>query len=578
MLVASIKLSPEGIKALAAQPQANYDGIHRRKHDEEARERARQGHVRIFGRDFELSLPIDWTADPHHSRSWRYRLHTLEFLDVLCQVHEDDDDDAALRMACDVVLDWVRHNPLGGDGVSDFAWYDMAAALRGPLLAYLAREGARTEVLDEEEAEELFTSVLQHGHYLADDLHYTGGHNHGLFQDEGLLLLSSYLDPLPEAQGWSAKARRRVVDTIQSTVSERDAVHLEHSPAYHCTIVNLMRRLRGRDAPLEEQLAELAERMDASAGWLVTPAGKLPPVGDTDPEEGPKWLLRAGAKKRGIRGFFGAGYGIVKTDDAYLMLAAAFHNSSHKHADELSFVLEEGGTFLVGEAGRFAYEETDPRRQFARSPRAHNGLIADGDAAPLLGADPYGSGVEAVGAGDGWYAIEARNPLLARRGIELTRLLLYKPNLALVVLDDLAADEGHAYTRLLHFGHEVGCADTEEGISFEAPHARGTVTWWGPVSRTELVRAQRQPEIQGWFYPHEREELETFALLLESEAASELLGLVLSTGEALRLRDAAIEGDLRRLSLAAAGGGFELVVSRAARRKLAIEQSDLDPE
>ena len=562
------------MSAVADGPALAYDGIHRRFHDEAARRLAKQGHVRIFRRDFELSLPVDWTADPHQSRSWRYRLHTLEFLDVLCQVYEDGDDLEALRTASDVALDWVRQNPRRGAGVSEFAWYDMAAALRGPMIAYLTQAATRVGVLDGQEAEELFASAVEHGHFLADDAHYTERHNHGLFQDEGLLLLSSYLAPLPEAQGWSATARRRVVETIQSTVSERDAVHLEHSPAYHCTIVNLMRRLRGRDAQLREQLAELAERMDASAGWLVTPSGRLPPVGDTDPEEGPKWLLRAGAQKAGLRGFFKAGYGIVKTEDSYLMLAAGFHNSSHKHADELSFVLEEGGTLLVGEAGRFAYEEADPRRQFARSPSAHNGLIVDGEAAPLQGAEPYGSGVEAVGSGDGWYAIEARNPLLARRGIEHTRLLVHRPSAALIVLDELAADQGHSYTRLLHLGPAVSCSRSGDGISFESPGGNGSIFNWGPISRMDLVKGQREPRIQGWFYPHEREELETFVLELETEAASDLLGLVLSIGEELRLEGATMDDEGRLLSLSGPSGGFELSVTRTARRKLAIEQRD----
>lgn len=569
----------ERVRALAAQPAVAYDGIHRRYHDDEARGRAREGLSRVFGRDFELTPPIDWRADPYGSRSWRYRLHTLEFLDVVCQLHEDDGDEQALRMACDAALDWVRNNPRGGGETSDFAWYDMAAALRAPLIGYLAQAAPRARAVSEAEAEELLDSALDHGHFLADDANYTFDHNHGLYQDEGLLLLARYLGPLPEAQGWSAKARRRVVETIRSTVSERDAVHLEHSPAYHCAIVNLMRRLRTRDPGLSDELAELAERMDASAGWLVTPAGNLPPVGDTDPEHGPKWLLRAGARKTGIRGFFKSGYGVVKTKSSYLLLSCGYHNRSHKHADELSFVLEEDGVMLVGEAGRFAYEESDPRRRFARSPWAHNGVVIDGKVAPMEQFEPYGSGVEAVGSGSGWFAIEAQNPLSARAGIEHRRLLLHRPGVALLVLDELTTKRKRTYSRLLHLGPQVACRLEEDGwASLEWPGGSGWASSWGPSKGAEVVRGRREPGIQGWYYPHEREEVETDVLVLESRAASTVLGLALGMrGRRLSLEAVEADPERRVVRLRDGEDELELSVSRTARRKLLIEQAGGEP-
>jgi hypothetical protein len=581
--IAAAPASRSVLSTVAAEPEPHYDAVHVRDHGPRARQRALQGYVPLLGTEFELRLPIDWTADPHLSRSWKYELHTLEFLDVLCQIYRDEGDPKPLRTACDVALDWMRQNGQGARGVSQFAWYDMAVAIRGPYIAYLLRAGARVGILTEAEAKEFLGSSLQHAAFLFDDDNYAHGHNHGLFQDEGLLLLASYLTFVPGARDWRARARERAIATIESTVDVRDGIHLEHSPAYHCNIVNLLRRLRRRDEKLRQELTDLAQRMESNAGWLVTPSERLPPVGDTDPKPAREWAIRAATAATGICGFFDAGYGIARTRDAYLLLTAGYHSDAHKHADELSFVLEEKGVLLVNDAGRFTYDEEDPRRQHARSAPAHNGLIADGEPSSWKEAPPYGSGLEAVGSGAGWYAMQARNPLLLDGGIEHRRLLLYKPTVSLIVLDELTADREHSYTRFLHFGPELTCRQVENRVLFEGV-ARGSVRDWGsPESRVRLVRGQRTPHLQGWFYPAEREEAEAFALELETVASSAVLTTILSIGTPeLRLEDVAIDDERVVIRLAAGSRHVALGITRSNDELRVVElhrsQAELGPE
>ena len=75
----------------------------------------------------------------------------------------------------------------------------------------------------------------------------------------------------------------------------------------------------------------------------------------------------------------------------------------------------------------------DPGHQydFAQSARAHSVLTADGLDFPRDADSAYGSGILASGEGDGWFAIEAANPLLGQIGVEHRRTLLYKPGYAL---------------------------------------------------------------------------------------------------------------------------------------------------
>ena len=46
-----------------------------------------------------------------------------------------------------------------------------------------------------------------------------------------------------------------------------------------------------------------------------------------------------------------AGIASVRDGESHLVLSAGFHNTTHKHADELGFELSEGGRRLVTDTG-----------------------------------------------------------------------------------------------------------------------------------------------------------------------------------------------------------------------------------
>src|SRR4051794_1701396 len=214
-------------------------------------------------------LPIDWTQDPFSARSWRFELHTLQWLDPRVD----------LAVCRDVALDWIAHNPRDASE-SEFAWYDMAVGKRAPKIAYIARAAAAEGMLDDAQAAVFLNSIREHGDWLVDDANYQFGHNHGLFEDEGLLSLSDYASVLPEAETWRAHAFQRFEASLRETVDWRDALHLEHSPGYHFTIINMIRRV-AEISELPSSLRDLLARMEETARWLVAPNGRLPQIGDT---------------------------------------------------------------------------------------------------------------------------------------------------------------------------------------------------------------------------------------------------------------------------------------------------------
>ena len=522
------------------------------------------GRFYVYGQARKLRPPIDWLADPHGSRTWRYELHALTWLKEALARHAAARDLETLAVARDVVLDWARAHLRSEEGVeqSEFAWYDMAVGLRAPYVAYVLRACLAEEMLDDEEAELLLEAAERHGAELAAVANYAAANNHGLFQDEGLYLLACLLPALPAAAPWRQLALTRMKATLRETVSFEDGAHLEHSPAYQLAILDLVARLAANVGELPE-LGDLLARMRRTAAWQTTPSGRIAQLGDSDDLKAPEWARNTAASLRGLNPLFDAGQAFVREGKSYLAVSAAYHGPAHKHADDTGLLLIEDGRVLLGDAGRWGYYEDEPDRLYARSAAAHNVLTVDGEGFEWRGAESYGSGLVAAGEGGGWYAIVVRNPLLARQGVEHRRVLLYRPAEALVVVDDVRSEEKHEYVRRLHFGPEL---EAKRG------RRKGQVKLGGALAaamtdlggaKLELLRGEEEPR-RGWTYPGDREREAVWTAVLRSRAKDATFATALALGEEpLTVTAATVEPERVEVELA---GAPDLVVSIDGRR------------
>ncbi|MQA89841.1 MAG: hypothetical protein GEU90_06355 [Gemmatimonas sp.] len=538
----------ERIRTLGRPP---YRAVVKRTYDESRKAEALADTFRVFQKSLRLVPPIDWRQDPAGSRSSRYELHTLQLLDVLFHLYLVDGSLGALDRARSIGIDWIRANAPDEPRVSEFAWYDMAVGLRAPYLAFLLRASVHEGRIEPTEAALLLTSLRSHGEYLVDGANYAHGHNHGLFQDEGLFLIADYLPWLAEADEWREVASRRAIETLRATINETEAVHLEHSPAYHLVIVNLVRRLRHQTEVGGAELDDLLRRLEETAAWFVMPDGTLPELGDTDQVAAPAWVLdRIPGDTSGCRLFSESGYAVVRTPESYLIATAGYHGSGHKHADELSFVLYEAGRRIVGDSGRYGYYESDPHRVYARSSHAHNVLVVDDQSFGWKGATPYGSGILAGGEDGGWFGIVGENPLLRAQSVEHVRLFLYRPAHALVIVDDVRSDADHEYMRLLHFGVGLELDAAGDLLHLRAPGFAGALHAWaidGGSSR-RLRRGSEQPDLRGWSYSGDRQRREVTTVEFADRGRDGVYALALSLQDSpMRVRLAANEADEYRI-------------------------------
>ncbi|MBA2764861.1 MAG: heparinase II/III family protein, partial [Thermoleophilaceae bacterium] len=174
------------------------------------------------------------------------------------------------------------------------------------------------------------------------------------------------------------------------------------------------------------------------------------------------------ARVDGARAFFESGFAAIRDPGRgdLLALAAGYFNRWHKHADELSFELFASGTHVVADSGRVGKRLPG---DYAGSATAHSTLTVDGvDFADRL-RPFYGSGLDAIGEGDGWHALLAHNPRLLHQDVRHSRLLLYRPDVALIVVDQLDADEPHIYRRFVQLGPTVAVDRIGTGLGLSAP-------------------------------------------------------------------------------------------------------------
>jgi Heparinase II/III-like protein/Heparinase II/III N-terminus len=571
-------MSLRGLAALDAAPCPSTTSIALPTVSPARIEAARERRFSVFGpKPTGLGEPIDWHTDPLGAERYRQNLHKLRFLTPLLSSYAYDDQTADLEQAVAIGLDWVRHNPRGAPATADEAWSSKVVGDRIPFLAYMVRAGACEGLLSPAHGRLLLASLTEHGKALASNAIYPAD-NHGLFVDLGLARLSSFLPFLDRDEDWRALARARFERTLRRRLSE--GVWLEHSSAYQFLAIRSLESLidvLGSDPELDGLLAQMHE----AAAWFVKPDGELTQFGDSNLEPVPEWARAQAGDLSGSRTYFRAGWAFVRVsgdggDVGYLAVTDGFHNLTHKHADELSFELFDRGASIVSDTGLY-HKDPGEIRDYVVSNRAHSGLSVDG--LDLLIADPgltYGSGLTAAGGGDGWYAIEGKNPLLRAQGVAHRRLFLYKPGVALVIVDSLDSSLAHAYIRYLQLHPDVTLGDRDKhSIQINAPgfagliyDARGETPAW----RTQ-ARAQRDP-LQGWSSPEFREFVPRWTLAFAHTGASETRALTIALdASALRATGAASGGPTTTVDLTDAAGTASALEVTHDRRKLTVVAS-----
>ena len=535
-----------------------------------------------------MTLPVDWGRDDH-DRNWRFNLNAWKMLEPIFAYHEKTGEVLAMDFALALVADWSRFNIDEGQE-NGFAWYDIASGQRAMKLAYMIDRAYRGTYPASDEAKRM---LLRLGHIHVEKLldpDFINPGNHGTFQIHGLAALCRAVPVYALCQDAGDYIAAQI-DMLVRGQFGAESVHMEHSAEYHFFMFKVFERLFSTG--WYDDLAStkgLLEEVDANKKWLIYPTGEVVRHGDSDErrEPLPSDLAASAPVECAATSAFDAncvilkafpetGYATVRSQwnvpadvASMLFLMGSYHSHAHKQSDHLSLELFERGMPVIVDSGKFAYDESNPRRQYVKSTRAHNTVEIDGGDYSRTRRDAVGSMLEAAEETDWGYRLTA-GMTHGETATRHNRALYYRPGRWLAVVDHLVSDQPRKFEQWFHFHEDLEAELDGNGYELALPdgsRVQATTAADVPGCALRRVRGQSEPRLQGWISREYRSFLENDAVGHACEGEAVTIVTLFVIGE---------EGDEAEVSLVPGTGGWTLRDSRDGF-ELAVVPTDDKPD
>lgn len=426
---------------------------------------------------------IDW-AQTGPDRSWQSMFLGLDFLvgplGVIWRLLSSDDarkSDAfakygmpALSSALEVLLSFQVDNPPDSPAVPR-AWHEGTVSRRQRALLSLlscclaARNKAVS--LPAGTFARVGMEMARTAEMLSSEQTYIDAGNHGVRQDYCLYVFSSVLNGCTEASSWRDTALKRLQERQLDKALSKDGVWLEHSPGYHLLIMRYVVAAERASRYVDDDFAsslfnECIQKMGQFFQATLLPDGHLARIGDTvsgSQSNQAAHIIPYLAEKPsgGVYAFPDAGYFIVRAEETdanglHLIFNANLRSSKHKHADDLSIILQEGKTPWLIDGGAINKETSDPRRNAARfDPGSHNTWRVNGGGYSFNRRTAEGVRFISTYDHENWNGACAVNELYT--GGKIMRFVVHVPRRRLVIVIDHAVAKDKETAEFEQFWH-----------------------------------------------------------------------------------------------------------------------------
>ena len=333
---------------------------------------------------------VDWVCKDM-PKLWRYNLHYFDYL---------HDPQRPLENKHLLIADWIRHNPSG----TEDAWEPYTVSLRivNWIKLFLLRKGTDSvEASEKTPRQEWIDSLYQQALWLERNIEYQFLANHYLKNGVALLFAGLYFEGA-DADRWLQKGLEILRDELKEQFLA-DGGHFERSPMYHSISVvdylDVMNLMQSSSAAILRGVAdEFVEKITTALDFLngiCLPDGNIPLFNDAalGIAPTPSQIFEYAERVIGYElpqrpmsltanAFSASGYYVCrKAGDMIIIDCGAIgpdYNPAHAHCDTLSYELVLDGRRVVVDSGVFDYEPGH-ERAYARSTRAHNTVIVDGE-------------------------------------------------------------------------------------------------------------------------------------------------------------------------------------------------------
>lgn len=457
--------------------------------------------------EWDYSVPIDWSADPFQDRNWQFLLHAWTPMDYWLYALQDGVD-GAIEEAVAIALDWERFH-VQDNRTSPFQWYDMATGIRASRLAFLLD---KILIGDLDVKDEVLKTMIQlaelHVAKLLDPRFLSSG-NHGLYQLAGLNVLCAVMNWRIVCDGAQSYVESSFATLLDQWFTA-ESVHRENSPNYHGIVVDALQRLRIPERVRVSDIRALIAEATTVSPWLTYPDGRWVPVGDSDgigpPLTGPVELscLKEGGGCWAVRDYTRSGYAIVRSPPGTKEPSMLFVNSMfvevdgavirHKHADDLGFVLIEGGREIFIDSGAYGYNK-DQMRSYVLSARAHNIPSLIGRQIDPRQLDSAETRLQPITVTPSGFGVEG---FVDRPGLfRHERVFSYMPGRSLTIRDRLHNRTDSRWQSNLHLAADLHPVITGSGFVVQVGDLSVHAEFEGDGCGIDMARGETDP-YQGW--------------------------------------------------------------------------------
>lgn len=487
-----------------------------------------------------LGSPIDWTLDFKSNTRWSMRpslklpvndlgnpsdikvpweLSRLQWLLPVGQAYVLDQDEEDAEFARDIVVEWMRSNPVctGPNWICA-----MDVALRAISMVWLyqackhsdAWSGARF-------LEEFVKQLILHGKFIDSNLEYTDVNGNHLTADlAGLTIIGVALGGEGISKRWVERSWRILNDEIFKQVGD-DGVCFEASLPYHRLVAELflLPALARQNVglPVSNEYRQRLRTMGAFTACAIRPDGHIPIWGDADDGRGlplgtqeindhrylpkllatmdkplskPKydetlWWLGSGNSSKKIATithsskYENAGAYIMRREDDYVFIDAGpvgmAGRGGHGHNDCLSFEAALLGERLIVDPGCYVYTSDWQARNRFRGTAAHNTPFINNQEINRITRDAWLWYLEDDARPDirHWSTSDDLDMLIAshsgyqrlhRPVTPIRQIVLEKSTHRLIIADGFEGDGEHAITTTLTFAPGVSVELLSSGV------------------------------------------------------------------------------------------------------------------
>lgn len=322
--------------------------------------------------------------------------------------------------------------------------------------------------------------IEKNAKWLYDDNNYTKNHNHGIFQDGSLLKAGYYFDK----REYIDKAINRLTQQLEYAFPNKQ-VHIENSSGYHLGILSYLKNITEFLNKIDNDYGQVtAEYLDGAIDYLVyvvKPNIGLPPIGDTigagrlyDDFGNPqlKYVYSQGKEgvkpKHNTRIYFNDGYAIFREhwdptrfiDSTWLLFKSGYSSSTHKHADDLSFILYSKGKDIFVDPGMYNYMVGDRIADYMNSAHAHNTVIVDNKTYSIGVFNSKKVGLYDYKRYDDYEVVTGFNNIY--QGVNIDRNIIYLDGSHFLIVDDIISNDRHDYSQLFHLSNDVSILELSD--------------------------------------------------------------------------------------------------------------------